>query len=142
MKYEYFSCGLDKNEGLNVGFCVQCKSFSFSPIISILILKKSKSKFLEYKNFGPIIVNLDQTLEHIEIKGLMDLGPNNLPRQFIRDDQLSMPVTHLVAKFEYISLFDIWVLQFDKLKWALNCAALMLWIYSIWHQLSYFTIFI
>jgi len=108
MEYESFSYGLDKNEDLDVGFCIQCKSFSFNPIISILILGKSKFEFLESKSFVPMIVNLDQTLEHIEIKGFIDIGSTILPRQFIHDDQISRPIAYLLAKFERICLFDIW----------------------------------
>ena len=70
VEYEYFSYGLDENEALDVGFCVRYKSFSFDPIISDLIVEKSKSEFLESKNFVPITVNLDQTLEDIELKDL------------------------------------------------------------------------
>jgi len=50
VKYESFSHGLDDNEGLGVGFCVQYESFSFGPLISDLILKKSQFEFLTAKN--------------------------------------------------------------------------------------------
>ena len=82
--------------------------------------------------------DLDQTFAHIEIKKLIDLQPTDFSRQFIYDDHISRPMTHLLAKFECISLFDIWVQQFDKLKWVLTHAALTLWMYSFSFQLSYF----
>ena len=47
-------------------------------------------------------------------------------------------MAYLPAKFEYISLFDIQARPFDKSKRTPNYATLTLWIYSIWHQLSYF----
>ena len=56
---EPFSYGLDDNESLNVGFCVQYESFSFDPIIIGHILEKSKYEFLESKNFVPTDANLD-----------------------------------------------------------------------------------
>jgi len=37
------------------------------------------SKVLESKSFVPKSSDLDQTLEHAEIKRLEDLGPTNLP---------------------------------------------------------------
>ena len=89
-------------------FMFNINPFSFDPIISDIFLEKSKFEFLESKNFVLTIVNLDQTLEHIETKGLTNLGPTILPGQFVHDDQISRLMTHLLVNFEYISLFDIW----------------------------------
>ena len=59
----------------------------------------------------------------------MDLAPTNVLRYLVHDDQISRSMTHLLASFKYISLFDVWAQQFDKLKGALTCAALMIWMY-------------
>ena len=72
--------------GLDVGFCVEYKFFFFWPIISDHVVDKSRSKFLQSKNFVPVTVNLGQTLENIEIEALMHLGPTILPMQFIHDN--------------------------------------------------------
>ena len=45
---------------------------------------------------------------------------------------------HLLAKIEYISLFDIWAQQFDKLKSAPTCVALMFQMHSVWDQVFNF----
>jgi len=58
-EYESFSCGFDVNEGLAMCFCVQYESFSFDPIISDLILEKSKTEFLEYENCVLITIDFD-----------------------------------------------------------------------------------
>lgn len=39
--------------------------------------------------------------------------------------------------FEYVQIFPDWAIQFDKLKRASNCVALILWMYSIWFKLSF-----
>jgi len=53
---------------------------------------------------------------------------------FIHDNQISRPMTNLLANYEYICLTSNWKKLFDKLKRALTCAAMMLWMYSICHQ--------
>jgi len=61
----------------------------------------TESEFLEYENFVPLAVDLDQTLGHARIKRLVDLAPTYSPRQLIHDDQLARSMTHLRANFEY-----------------------------------------
>jgi len=61
-----------------------------------------------------------------------------LPRQLILDVKISRSMTHLLANFEYVYLSSDWAQQFDKLKWTLTCAGLILWMYSFWHQLINF----
>ena len=80
IEYESFSYGLDYNEDLDVCFCIKYEHRTFDPMISDLILEKSKPEFLQAENFVPMNANLDHTLEHINIKGIMDLEPNDLPR--------------------------------------------------------------
>ena len=63
--------------------------------------------FTKSESFAHTTANLDQTFEHNEREGLVDLGPTILPRQFVHDDKISSSVTHLLNKFEYISLFEI-----------------------------------
>ena len=72
---------------------------------------------------------------HIELKELVDLGLTNLSRPFIHDDIRSRAMTHLLTTFKYVYPFSDWAQQFDKLKRALICAALLWWMYSIWCQL-------
>ena len=57
VEYESLPYGLDENEGLDVGFYLQYKPFCLEPIISALILKKSKPE--ECKNFVRVTVNFD-----------------------------------------------------------------------------------
>ena len=61
-----------------------------------------------------------------------------MPRYFLHDYHISRPMTHVLANFEYVSLFDAWAQQFDKLKWALTYTALLLWMYYFSFQLSGF----
>ena len=77
-------------------------------------------------------VYLDQTIEHAKIKRLVDLGPIDVPKPFAHDDQLAMPMTNLLAYCEHVYLFHDWAQQFDKLKYALNCATLIIWMHSFW----------
>ena len=44
-------------------------------------------------------------------------------------------MTHLLATFKYVFLFSYWVQQFDELKRAVTCTALLWWMHSIWYQL-------
>ena len=44
----------------------------------------------------------DQTHMHIELKGLVDLEPFALPRQFVHADLIARPMTSPLAVFEYI----------------------------------------
>ena len=133
-----FFTWFDIIEGLDVGFFIQYESISSDPIISVLILEKSKSEFLQCKTFVLIDANLDQTLEHINSKGLVDLGPTDSPRHLAYNDKISRLMTYLLANFKYVSLFDVWAEQCDKLKQTLTCAALMLQMYSFQLQLSNF----
>ena len=82
----------------------------------------------------------DQTHMHIELKGLVDLKPFALPRQFVHADPISRPMTSPLAVFEYIHFIPKWAQLFDKWKRALTCAFLIIWMYSIWCQLSVFHI--
>ena len=107
-------------------FWLNINPFLLTPSLVNLFSTNPSLNFLDSKNFVPMMVTLDQTLEYTEITRLIELGPTILPKQFIHDDQISRPMTHLLARFEYFSSFDIWVEQFDKLKAAFNCAALML----------------
>ena len=52
-------------------------------------------------------VILDQTLENIEVKVFMDLKPTILHRQLVYDDQISRPMTNLLATFTYVCMFDV-----------------------------------
>jgi len=79
------------------------------------------------KNF-----DLTQTLTQIELRGLADLGAMTLPGLLIHDDILSRPMTHLLANFKYVCLFDVWAQKFDNLRWTLTYALLAWWMYSFW----------
>jgi len=81
----------------------------------------------------PMVAHFDQPPMRIELKGLVDLGPTVLPRPFIQDDHISRPMTSSLATFAYVCLFGIWAHQFDKLKRALTCAALLWWMYCSWY---------
>ena len=45
VEYESFSCGLDENKGLDIGFCVQYKSFSLNPLLVTLSLRNPSLNF-------------------------------------------------------------------------------------------------
>ena len=108
MESESFSYPFDINKGLNVDICVEYESFSFDPIITDLLFGSHKSEFVESETIVIENFDLDQTLAHFAIKRFVDSGPIYLPRQFIHNDTISRPMTHLLVKFECISLFDVW----------------------------------
>ena len=124
--------------GLAVDLRVEYESFSFDPIQADLLFESSKSDFVESETIATENFDLDQTHTHIDLKGLMDLGSFDLPRPVIHDDYISRLMTHMLANFEYVCVFSDWAEQFDKLKRALTCAALLWWMHFIWLQLSYF----
>jgi len=130
--------GRIKIESLYVDLCVDYESFSFGPFIIYHFYESFKSEFLESKPFKPITVDLNHSLKFAKIKRLVNLGPTNMPRYFVHDYHISRPMTHVQANFEYVSLFDGWIRQFDKLKRALTCTALLLWMYYFSFQLSGF----
>jgi len=68
----------------------------------------------------------------------VNFAPTILPRVPIHDKPIFTPMTHLLADLKYVHLFPDWAQLFDKLKWALTCAALIRWMYFTWRQLSYF----
>jgi len=109
--------------------------FSFDPIQADLLFESCKSDFIESEAIVIEHFDLDQPPERITLKGLVDLGPSILPKLLIHDDHIFRPMTSTLATFTYVCLFPIWAQQFDKLKRALTCTALLWWMYSIWYQL-------
>jgi len=79
--------------------------FSFDPIQADFLFESCKSDFVESEIIAIENFDVDQTHERIALKGLMDLGPIALLRQFIHDDPISRPMTHFLATFEYVYLF-------------------------------------
>ena len=67
----------------------------------------------------------------------MDLGPTDVPRHLTHDYHICRSMTYLLANFEYIYLFDVWVRKFNKLKWALTYTVLLLRMYYFCLELSY-----
>jgi len=65
--------------GLEVDLCVEYESFSFDPIQADVLFESCKSDFVEFVNVVPENFDLDQTHTHIDLKGLVDLGPSYLP---------------------------------------------------------------
>jgi len=103
-----FHVGFDANVGLDVNLYAEYESFSFDPIQPDFLFEFHKSKFVESEAIVTEHFDLDQTLMHIELKRLMDLGLTNLSRPFMHDDILSRPLTDLLATFKYIYLFSNW----------------------------------
>jgi len=132
---QYDSFSFDVPVGLDVDMCVDCEFFSFDPVQADLLFESHKSEVVESESFITMVANFDQPPMHIELTGLVDLGPFALPRQFVHDDPISTMMTYMLANFEYVCLFSDWAHQFDKLKRALTCAVLLLWMYSMWYQL-------
>ena len=93
--------------------CAEDESFSFDPIQADILFEFHKSKFIESEAIITEHFDLDQTHERIKLKGLVDLGPFALPRQFVHDDPISRLMTHMLANFEYVCLFSYWAHQFD-----------------------------
>lgn len=135
---EYDSFTFDVDVGLDVDLCVEYESFSFDPIRPDFLFESCESDFVESANVAPENFALEQTPIHIDLKGLVDLGPTDLPRPIIHDDYVSRPITHFLATFESVCLFSDWAQQFDQLRRALTCAELQWWMYSLWHQLFNF----
>ena len=107
-EYECFSYGLDKIESLDVDLYADYESFSIAPIITYHFCESFKSKFLESKPFEPVTCNLNHTLKYAKITRLVNLGPTNVPRYCVHDNHIFRPMTHVLANFEYVSLFDAW----------------------------------
>jgi len=107
VEYESFSCRLNEDESLDVGFYVEYESFSFGLVSVDDLFDPSKSTFTESKTFVPMIADLDQTLGHIERKRLVYLEPTILRRQHVRDNKICRPLTHLLVNVRYLSLFDV-----------------------------------
>jgi len=109
--------------GLEVDLRVEYESFSFDSIQADILFESCKSDFVESEAIATKNFDLDQTHTHIDLKGLVDLGPSDLPRPVIHDDYICRPMSHFLASFEYVYLFSNWAQQFDKLKRALSCVA-------------------
>ena len=84
---------------------VEYEYFCFDPIQADPLFESCKSNFVESVNVAPENFDLDLTHTHIDLKGLVDLGPSDLPRSVIHDDYISRPMTHFLATFEYVYLF-------------------------------------
>jgi len=127
---EFDSFSFDVPVGLDVDMCVDCESFSFHPIQANLLFESHKSKVVESESFIPMVTNFDQPPTHIDLKGLVDLGPSDFPRSFVQDNHISRLMTSTLGTFTYVCQFPNWVHQFDKLKRSLACAELQWWMYS------------
>ena len=94
----------DVNVGLDVDLCAEYESLSFDSIQTDLLFQYRMSEFVGFETFVPMIADLDQTLTHIALRGLVYLGPTTLPGPFIHDDQISRPMAHLLANYKDICL--------------------------------------
>jgi len=111
---------------LDVDLYTEYKSFYFDPIRTDFLFESHKFNFVESEAIIIEHFDLDQTHTYIELKGLVDLGLTNLPRPLISDDDhIYRLMIHLLATFKYVYLFSDWTQQFDKLKSALTCTALL-----------------
>ena len=108
-----------------VDLYAEYESFSFDPIRIELLFENCKSKFVESGSIATKNFALNQIHAHFGTQRLVDFAPTILPRPFIHDDLISRPMTNWLASLNYICLFDVWDHTFDKLKWALICAALI-----------------
>jgi len=116
MEYKSFSYGFNINRSLHLGFSVEYESFSFGPIITDLLFESYKSEFVEFEGIITKNFDLGQTFVHSTVKRLVDLGPIDLCWQFIHDDKISRLMTHLLAKFEYITLLYTRAQQFENFE--------------------------
>ena len=89
-------------------FVLNMNLFFFDPIQTNLLFKSCKSELVESEII--VIKNcvLDQTLAHFNIKRLVDFGSTVLLRPLIHDNLVSRQMTHLLANFNYVYLFDVW----------------------------------
>ena len=97
VEYESFACGFDINESFDKGFCIECESFSFDPIITPLSFESHKSKFVKSENIATKNFASSQTLIHSDSKRLLDFGPTNLPRQLVLDDKAYLLILNTSA---------------------------------------------
>ena len=60
------------------------------------------------------------------------------PKLLVHANIVSRPMTSPLVLFEYVHFLPDWAPLFDKFKRAFTCAFLVIWMYSIWCQLSVF----
>ena len=75
IEYESISYGFNVTMGLDVARCVEFETFSFDPILTDLLFKSDKSKFVEFETFVPMIADLDQTPRMLNLQNLWALHP-------------------------------------------------------------------
>ena len=71
----------------------------------------------------------------------MNFAPTIFPRLFVPDDIVFRAMASILAHFEYVHFLSDWAQLFDKLKRALTCTLLTMWMYSFWFQLTTFHCF-
>jgi len=72
---EYDSFTFDVHVRLEVDLRVEYESFSFDPIQADLFFESCKSDFVQSETIAIENFDLYQTHTHIDLKGLVDLGP-------------------------------------------------------------------
>ena len=92
-----------------------------------------ESEIVVTKNF-----TLDQTLVAFDINGLVKCASSIWPKLLVHANIFSRPMTSPLVLFEYVHFLPDWAPLFDKLKRALTCALFIMWMYSIWFQLTTF----
>ena len=108
VEYESFSGEFGIHGSSDDGFHADYESFSFNSIQSDFLFESSKSESVESEMITTDDFTLDQTHMHIELKGLVDLEPFALPRQFIHGNIVSRPMTSLLAYSEYVHFIPEW----------------------------------
>ena len=73
-----------------------------------------------------------------DINRLVKFASSLWPKLLVHANIVSRPMTSLLAYSEYVHFIPEWAQLFDKLKRALTCAFLAIWMYSIWFQLTAF----
>jgi len=77
-------------------------------IVTDLLFEPCNFEFVEPVTFVPMTFSLGQTLTYIKREGLTDFAPTIFPRPFVRYDIVYRPMTHLLANFKYVCLFNAW----------------------------------
>jgi len=116
VEHESFSGEFETHGSSSDGVCADYESFSFNPIQTDFLFEYYKYDFVESEMIATKNFALDQTHAHVGFNRLMKFAPPILPRLFVYDDIVSMPMTSILARSENVHLLSNWAQLLDKLR--------------------------